>query len=103
MISLVRALASIVAALTICVIASLAPLAYADPPDPSWIDGFWDDDDYDNVVVMVLGASAIVDVPLADAGPAWFPVAVVRSSEARALPTSLDETASPRAPPPLPS
>jgi hypothetical protein len=30
-------------------ILTLTPLAYADPPDPTWVTGFWDDDDFDNV------------------------------------------------------
>jgi hypothetical protein len=94
-----RALTGIVALLMICVIVGLAPLAYADPPDPTWIDGLWDSDDYESAVVMVLGTCAIVDVPLADAGPVWSAVAAVQVSEARATGAPLHETASPRAPP----
>jgi hypothetical protein len=31
----------------------LVPLAYASPPDPAWVSGFYDDADYDDVVVVV--------------------------------------------------
>lgn len=31
----------------------LPTLAHATPPDPSWLGGFWDDDDYDDVVILV--------------------------------------------------
>src|SRR2546425_9356830 len=33
-------------------------LAYADPPDPTWIEGFWEDDDYDDVVFYTTSFSA---------------------------------------------
>jgi hypothetical protein len=89
----------LVALLTIGVIAALAPLAYADPPDPSWINGIWDDDDYDAVVIMVLGTSATVDVALINCNPLWSPLATVLLLEARATAAAVDGTASPRAPP----
>ena len=31
----------------------LPALAYATPPDPTWIGGFYDDDDYDDVILLV--------------------------------------------------
>jgi hypothetical protein len=31
----------------------LTPLAYADPPDPVWISGYYDDDDQDGAVTLV--------------------------------------------------
>jgi len=36
-------------------------LAYASPPDPSWIPGIYDDHDYDDVVGMVTDATAVSD------------------------------------------
>src|ERR1700737_4641381 len=36
----------------------LTALAYASPPDPSWIRGIYDDADYDDVVVMITSAAA---------------------------------------------
>src|ERR1700756_1661643 len=89
----VRPLLGIVALLTIGVIAALAPLAYADPPDPSWISGLWDDDDYDAVVVMVLGTSAIVDVSLVRCSPVRSVVASVQAPEIRLTYASVDDTA----------
>ena len=47
--------------LVVGAIASLAPLAYASPPDPGWISGFWDDGDYDNVVLLVISAVGTAD------------------------------------------
>lgn len=50
--------------------AVLSALAYASPPDPSWIRGMYDEADYDDVVVQVAEASGIWPVALVDA--AWI-------------------------------
>ena len=34
-------------------VAGLPSLAYASPPDPSWIRGVYDGDDYDDVIVLI--------------------------------------------------
>ncbi len=39
---------------------TLSSLAYASPPDPSWIAGIYDDADLDDVVGLVTSATAIV-------------------------------------------
>ena len=39
----------------------LAPLAYASPPDPGWIAGFWDNGDYDDVVLLATSAVGTAD------------------------------------------
>jgi len=44
-----------VVALTVC--AALPALAYASPPDPVWIQGIYDDADYDDVVGLITTAS----------------------------------------------
>jgi hypothetical protein len=38
--------------LLVTVLGTLASVAYATPPDPTYFAGFWDDDDYDNVVTL---------------------------------------------------
>jgi hypothetical protein len=103
MMTVVLSLRRLVGLLVILVVAALTPLAYADPPDPTWVDGFWDDDDYDSVVVMILGASGIVNQALPDAGSAVDAVGHDAATPATRLPnTALADTASPRAPPALP-
>jgi len=37
----------------------LTPLAYATPPDPSWVHGIYDDADSDDVVVQITSAAAV--------------------------------------------
>ncbi len=55
--------------LVVGAIALLAPLAHASPPDPVWIAGFWDNADYDDVVLLVTSA-----VGTADSGPPYVTV-----------------------------
>src|SRR5215472_6137992 len=35
------------------ILTALVPLAYGSPPDPTWVSGFHDDADYDDVVGLV--------------------------------------------------
>ena len=46
----------------VAVLVALTALAYASPPDPSYVGGFWDDGDYDDVVILATSANSIVDV-----------------------------------------
>jgi len=39
---------------------TLAVTASADPPDPTWIGGFWDDDDQDSVIIAILAIRGVV-------------------------------------------
>ena len=43
------------------VLVLLTPLTYLDPPDPLWIGGIWDDDDFDAVVVLVKSTEVSCD------------------------------------------
>ena len=55
-------------------ILTLTPLAYADPPDPTWVTGFWDDDDFDDVVGYITSAAGWLPAPVAcDLRPAELP------------------------------
>ena len=87
------------ALLLVALILGLTPLAYADPPDPTWIGGYWDDDDFDNVVVFIASACAITVLCTVDAGPLWAPVARVAPCEPNAAPAPLCSVAYARAPP----
>ncbi len=42
-------------------VAALPVLAYASPPDPSWIQGIFDGADYDDVVVLVAATVSLID------------------------------------------
>ncbi len=54
----------------------LVPLAYARPPDQTWIGGWYDNDDFDDVCLLVMAGVASVDQqPLTDAAPPAIVVA----------------------------
>src|SRR5882724_3938000 len=46
--------------LILAVLTVISSLAYASPPDPSWISGIYDDADFDDVVGLVTSATALV-------------------------------------------
>jgi len=86
-----------------CLLIGFAPLAYADPPDPLFIAGFWDDDDFDKIVVCILDSYDFPLVPSTDMVPLWVPIARVKLPELSAAPTPIRAEVSPRAPPVAPS
>ena len=58
----------------------LWPIAYASPPDQIWIPGFYDDADYDDVVVSVGEAGAVIDPPTVGLGLLLLVVRLVTST-----------------------
>ena len=60
-----------VVVLLLSILFVLPPLAHACPTDPTWIPGFYDDNDYDDVILFITGAVGAVDSRITD------PIAVV--------------------------
>jgi len=88
--------------LVACLILGLTPVAFADPPDPTWLGGYWDDGDFDNVVLFLL--STYVVVALAGwSGPSWMCAALVERPYLGAIPVRLVSSTAARAPPLDPS
>jgi len=59
----VRSRRSFLALLLLVPLVWLTPLAYASPPDQTWIGGFYDDADYDDVVLLAMSlALALGDI-----------------------------------------
>lgn len=78
----------------------LTPLAYASPPDPSWIKGVYDDDDFDNVVVIVTsGVGAVASQPPCDVDPSQVAVASATPADESAVSTPALWSPQTRAPP----
>jgi len=89
----------LVALVLVGLIVWLTPAAYADPPDPTWLGGYWDDDDFDTVVVFLASAFAI-HVPIeVNAEPLWIPIDRLEPASATFAPSLLHRTSCPRAPP----
>jgi len=88
------------ALLIAAVLAGLPTVAFADPPDPTWIAGYWDDDDFDDAVIAVTAASAVEAPPPVDTElTRWVPVARVQIPKQEAYRAPRRPAASPRAPP----
>jgi hypothetical protein len=39
--------------LVVALVGTLPAVAHASPPDQSWLGGLWDDDDYDDVILLI--------------------------------------------------
>ena len=89
----------IVALLLVVLCVALAPAAYADPPDRTWMGGYWDDDDFDTVVVFISDPCAIALSASLDVAPFWGPVAGIDAAGQDARPAPRHADASSRAPP----
>ncbi len=77
-------------------------LAYASPPDPSWIRGVYDGDDYDDVVILVTGGTGAVDLfPLRGPGPEWTLRDRTADVDELAVPTAIPSPNLTRGPPAL--
>jgi hypothetical protein len=64
----------------------LTPLAHANPPDSTWISGFYDNADYDDVVLTVTSGVAVVEpLRLSEGNPLWVVVAPAPPSDERLL------------------
>ena len=49
----------------IAFVVAQTPLAYADPPDPTWQVAYFDDDDFDEVVGYITSATGLAEAPVA--------------------------------------
>ena len=78
----------------------LIPLAFASPPDPSWVRGVYDDADFDDVVALLTsGAGAIDPFPSSAIGPGRVAFERAPSIEDESLPVVIPASSPSRAPP----
>lgn len=90
---------ALVLLLLVCLV-SLTPFAFASPPDPTWMDGFFDDLDFDEVVVSLSWAAWAVDVGLLESlTPVPVSVHLVQSDEQPVRSTKVLSAFLGRAPP----
>jgi hypothetical protein len=96
-----RTLAFWVAALIVGLVVLLRPLAHACPADPSWIAGFYDDADLDDVIHHVLAGSAVAPAaPAVSTRPPRFLRLV--AADTAGGPAAVARSASPTRAPPVP-
>jgi len=90
----------VLALMLLSAVAALAPLAYATPPDPTWIDGFWDESDHDDVIFLITSDVGAVEPNLIrDGNPVQAVVSTLRLTDERSAFPSAVSSPSPRAPP----
>jgi hypothetical protein len=85
--------------LNAAVLGMLVALAYATPPDPTYLGGFWDNADYDDVVILVTSAIGSTDTHTDSDLTRLLVVAPVLPGEEERLPAVLRSPHSPRSPP----
>ena len=83
----------------IVLLIGLTPVAYAEPPDPIWSSGYWDDDDFDSSVTFIVATSAIDAVAPADAGPLVVHVTHLETDTPNRNPVPFRSARCSRAPP----
>ena len=85
----------------VVVLLLLTPIAHACPTDPTWIGGFYDDNDYDDVVLFITGGLTAVSTAIVDPiGPIAVSLGQVDPGRPHTVPVRPLESLSTRAPPP---
>jgi hypothetical protein len=81
-------------------ILTLTPLAYASPPDPTWQLGFFDDDDFDEVVGYITSATGLAEGPVVRClRPVPILVILKNGQSEELVPFAPLSSSDPRAPP----
>lgn len=81
-------------------VAVLAPMAHASPPDQTWIAGFYDNADYDDVISATTSAVGAIDVQiLCDTKPIRTIAASTIQTDRSCLRICTLSSSPPRAPP----
>jgi len=87
------------ALLTLVLVVVLRPLAHASPADPTWIGGFYDDADFDDVVYLVVTGSGVGAAGVAIHRPAARTPDTIASPDASPIPAVQGSSPLTRAPP----
>ena len=90
-------------AFSLCVlIGTLSVLAYASPPDPSWVRGVYDDADFDDVVCLIIADAALVDdAAVVEGRPEFVLIGAEVPPDDRSVAPFSSSSSQPRAPPAL--
>jgi len=79
---------------------TLTALAYASPPDATWIPGLYDDDDFDNVVDFITSSPGVaIALVLTDLCPVPSPIVLELQAADRIVAFIPLSAFGPRAPP----
>jgi hypothetical protein len=79
---------------------SVTPLAYGSPPDPTWIEGIYNDADGDNIIVSLTCAAWVVELtPPVSLNLLFVAVPFAPPASPRIVSTDIRPTPPGRAPP----
>jgi len=91
---------ALLAILLLSVVLALPPIAHAAPTDPVWISGLYDDNDYDDVVLFIIGAVGAIDSGVVNpVGPVVIDVGPITPSRLQFVAFRPLDSPSTRAPP----
>jgi hypothetical protein len=79
---------------------SLALLAYASPPDPTYLGGVWDDGDYDDAVLLAASSTSITETHAPCIMPLELVVVIAVSADDQLVGSQPFASRRSRAPPP---
>ena len=86
--------------LLVGLMAALAPLAQASPPDQTWLAGLYDNADYDDVILSITSAVSVIESQASpDIGCGQLVVESVSMRDEIPLPTAPFSSYATRAPP----
>ena len=95
-----RAVWALAGRLLCVLIVALPILAYASPPDPSWVRGVYDDADFDDIVCLIISSSWLVDeIGSASRSPHFVLTRTELPKTAGSIASSPLTSPQPRAPP----
>jgi hypothetical protein len=84
----------------VALVVALAPIAWASPPDPTWIKGVYDDADFDDVVTYLTSVlAAVFTFSVVDVIPAFAHVPILPAPNEEPELLLLLSSHAPRAPP----
>jgi hypothetical protein len=90
----------VAAVLLVGVILALTPIAHACQTDPTWIGGFYDDNDHDDVVLFITaGVSAVEARVVEPIGPITVCLGVIDPGRPPTVPVRSVQSLTTRAPP----
>jgi len=95
----VKSIRAGIALLVVGVALALTSLAYASPPDPTWVGGFWDGGDFDDVVIAITSATAVPAPQPVDRPPARILCGLLVDVRTRAEAFDVSLHHAPRSPP----
>jgi len=89
------------ALMLVAIVGILTPIAQASPPDPSWIRGMYDDNDFDDVVGLITsGAGLVSEITRIELRPVLIVITATLPPDDRPVSSLSLPFARPRAPPP---